>query len=162
MYPSLLICMVRSTLYTLIWYVESPLKCSLFRTCLYVVLCFRFLIRRVLEVIVGTNIALALIQQWIIPSVVNSLIPFSVTDVTSKTAESIEHRTFFRFRVKVQKLPQTLSVLFFFLNVAYLKGHNAAKWSTQKSAAIHDMRIILSLYAPLCRDWSTERLRSDS
>eukprot|EP00094_Tigriopus_californicus_P013749 TCALIF_13305-PA protein Name:"Similar to Dgat1 Diacylglycerol O-acyltransferase 1 (Mus musculus)" AED:0.16 eAED:0.16 QI:71/0.14/0/0.75/0.42/0.5/8/0/415 len=36
-----------------------------------------FLMRRVLEVIAGTNIALALIQQWIIPSVVNSLIPFS-------------------------------------------------------------------------------------
>ena len=39
----------------------------------------RFLLRRVLEVIVGTNIALALIQQWIIPSAVNSLIPFSVS-----------------------------------------------------------------------------------
>ena len=37
-----------------------------------------FLMRRALEVIVGTNITLALVQQWIIPSVVNSLIPFSV------------------------------------------------------------------------------------
>jgi hypothetical protein len=37
-----------------------------------------FLLRRALEVVVGTNIALALAQQWIIPSVVNSLIPFSV------------------------------------------------------------------------------------
>ena len=37
-----------------------------------------FLLRRALEVIVGTNITLALVQQWIIPSVVNSLIPFSV------------------------------------------------------------------------------------
>eukprot|EP00095_Tigriopus_kingsejongensis_P007810 maker-scaffold204_size260821-snap-gene-1.31 protein:Tk07810 transcript:maker-scaffold204_size260821-snap-gene-1.31-mRNA-1 annotation:"GJ17509" len=37
-----------------------------------------FLMRRLLEVVVGTNIALALIQQWIIPSVVNSLIPFSI------------------------------------------------------------------------------------
>ena len=37
-----------------------------------------FLLRRALEVLVGTNIALALAQQWIIPSVVNSLIPFSV------------------------------------------------------------------------------------
>ena len=38
----------------------------------------RFLLRRALEVIVGINFLLALIQQWIIPSVVNSLIPFSV------------------------------------------------------------------------------------
>ena len=37
-----------------------------------------FLLRRALEVVVGTNIILALAQQWIIPSVVNSLIPFSV------------------------------------------------------------------------------------
>ena len=37
-----------------------------------------FLLRRALEVVVGINIMLALGQQWIIPSVVNSLIPFSV------------------------------------------------------------------------------------
>ena len=40
-----------------------------------------FLLRRALEVVVGINITLALGQQWIIPSVVNSLIPFSVTFV---------------------------------------------------------------------------------
>ena len=103
---------------------------SLFRTRLYV-LCFRFLIRRVLEVIVGTNIALALIQQWIIPSVVNSLIPFSVTDVTSKTAESIEHRTFFRFRVtKSTTVTVNVICLFIFLHKVYFKGHNAVKWCT--------------------------------
>jgi len=39
-----------------------------------------FLLRRALEVIVGINFLLALIQQWIIPSVVNSLIPFSNMD----------------------------------------------------------------------------------
>ena len=44
-----------------------------------------FLFRRALEVIIGTNLILALIQQWMIPSVVNSLIPFSV----SKTVLSI-------------------------------------------------------------------------
>ena len=37
-----------------------------------------FLLRLALEVVVGINIMLALGQQWIIPSVVNSLIPFSV------------------------------------------------------------------------------------
>ena len=41
-----------------------------------------FLLRRALEVVVGINIMLALGQQWIIPSVVNSLIPFSVILIT--------------------------------------------------------------------------------
>ena len=36
-----------------------------------------FLIRRVLEVLIGTQIVLGLLQQWIFPSVMNSLIPFS-------------------------------------------------------------------------------------
>merc|ERR1719244_911021 len=36
-----------------------------------------FLLRRACEVLVCFNLLLALIQQWIIPSVVNSLIPFS-------------------------------------------------------------------------------------
>ena len=45
----------------------------------------RFLLRRALEVIVGINFLLALIQQWIIPSVVNSLIPFSVSKLSVDT-----------------------------------------------------------------------------
>lgn len=36
-----------------------------------------FLLRRAVEVVVGINLLMALAQQWIIPSVVNSLIPFS-------------------------------------------------------------------------------------
>jgi len=44
-----------------------------------------FLLRRCLEVIIGTNVTLALVQQWIIPSVVNSLIPFSNMDVIHAT-----------------------------------------------------------------------------
>lgn len=36
-----------------------------------------FLLRRALEVMIGINLLMALVQQWIIPSVVNSLIPFS-------------------------------------------------------------------------------------
>ena len=35
-----------------------------------------FLFRRVLEVILGTNLMLALIQQWMVPNVINSLVPF--------------------------------------------------------------------------------------
>jgi hypothetical protein len=37
------------------------------------------LLRRALEVIVGINLVLALIQQWIVPGIVNSIIPFSVS-----------------------------------------------------------------------------------
>lgn len=47
-----------------------------------------FLLRRFMEVLIGTNIALALIQQWIIPSAVNSLIPFSKMQI-SKAAERL-------------------------------------------------------------------------
>lgn len=39
----------------------------------------RFLIKRTLEVLVGFQVVVALFQQWIIPSVKNSLIPFSVS-----------------------------------------------------------------------------------
>ena len=39
----------------------------------------RFLARRVLELIVGINMLVALFQQWIIPSVRNSLEPFSAS-----------------------------------------------------------------------------------
>ena len=35
-----------------------------------------FLFRRVLEVILGTNLMLAMIQQWMVPNVINSLVPF--------------------------------------------------------------------------------------
>lgn len=35
-----------------------------------------FLLRRVLEVILGTNLILALIQQWMVPNVIRSLVPF--------------------------------------------------------------------------------------
>ncbi|KAF4517830.1 hypothetical protein B566_EDAN008772 [Ephemera danica] len=41
----------------------------------------RFLAKRVLEVIVGCQVVMSLFQQWIIPSVKNSLIPFSNMDV---------------------------------------------------------------------------------
>lgn len=41
----------------------------------------RFLIKRLLEVIIGVNIVMALFQQWMIPSVKNSLVPFSSMDL---------------------------------------------------------------------------------
>jgi len=39
-----------------------------------------FLLRRALEVVVGMNVAMAVVQQWIIPSVVNSLKSFASMD----------------------------------------------------------------------------------
>lgn len=45
----------------------------------------RFLLKRILEVIIGCQIMLAVIQQYIIPSVKNSLIPFSNMDVAKAT-----------------------------------------------------------------------------
>lgn len=45
----------------------------------------RFLIKRLLEVIIGINIVMALFQQWMVPSVQNSLIPFSNMEFTKAT-----------------------------------------------------------------------------
>ncbi|XP_017476707.1 PREDICTED: diacylglycerol O-acyltransferase 1 [Rhagoletis zephyria] len=41
----------------------------------------RFLLKRLLEVLFGFNVIMALFQQWIIPSVRNSLIPFSNMEI---------------------------------------------------------------------------------
>ncbi len=48
----------------------------------------RFLLRRMLELFFGLQLVLALFQQWIIPSVKNSLMPFSNMDVI-KTQERL-------------------------------------------------------------------------
>lgn len=45
----------------------------------------RFVLKRLLEVILLCNVVLALFQQWMIPSVRNSLIPFSNMDVAKAT-----------------------------------------------------------------------------
>lgn len=45
----------------------------------------RFLLKRILEVVIGANVILCLFQQWMIPSVKNSLIPFSNMDVAKAT-----------------------------------------------------------------------------
>lgn len=45
----------------------------------------RFLLKRILEVVIGINVVLGLFQQWMIPSVRNSLIPFSNMDVAKAT-----------------------------------------------------------------------------
>ncbi|XP_043287985.1 diacylglycerol O-acyltransferase 1 [Venturia canescens] len=41
----------------------------------------RFLMKRIIEVFIGCQVVMSLIQQWMIPSVKNSLIPFSNMDV---------------------------------------------------------------------------------
>lgn len=48
----------------------------------------RFLLKRILEVVIGLNVVLALFQQWMIPSVQNSLVPFSNLDL-AKAAERL-------------------------------------------------------------------------
>ncbi|XP_021917601.1 diacylglycerol O-acyltransferase 1 [Zootermopsis nevadensis] len=45
----------------------------------------RFLVKRMVEVVVGFQVMMCLFQQWIIPSVKNSLIPFSNMDVAKAT-----------------------------------------------------------------------------
>lgn len=45
----------------------------------------RFLLKRILEVAIGFNVVLGLFQQWMIPSVRNSLVPFSNMDVAKAT-----------------------------------------------------------------------------
>ncbi|KAK2724944.1 diacylglycerol O-acyltransferase 1-like [Artemia franciscana] len=45
----------------------------------------RFLIKRILETLIGSHVVLALFQQWIIPSVKNSLTPFSNMDLLAAT-----------------------------------------------------------------------------
>ena len=47
-----------------------------------------FLIRRALEVVVGINVGMAVVQQYIIPSVVNSLMSFAMMDV-NKASERL-------------------------------------------------------------------------
>lgn len=39
----------------------------------------RFLIKRIVEVVVGCQVVMSLFQQWMVPSVKNSLVPFSVS-----------------------------------------------------------------------------------
>ena len=66
------------TLNDLIYFILAPTLCyelNFPRTCR---IRKRFLIKRALEVLVGFHVLVALFQQWIIPSVKNSLIPFSV------------------------------------------------------------------------------------
>lgn len=45
----------------------------------------RFLLKRILEVVIGINVIFALFQQWMIPAVRNALIPFSNMDVANAT-----------------------------------------------------------------------------
>lgn len=45
----------------------------------------RFLLKRLLEVIVLVNVIMGLFQQWMIPSVRNSLTPFSNMDIVKTT-----------------------------------------------------------------------------
>lgn len=45
----------------------------------------RFLLKRIMEVVIGVNVVMALFQQWMIPSVRNSLTPFTNMDIAKAT-----------------------------------------------------------------------------
>lgn len=68
----------------------------------------RFLLKRILEVAIGFNVVLGLFQQWMIPSVRNSLVPFSNMDVVKATerllklAVSLIHLIRHKFAVHTQ------------------------------------------------------------
>lgn len=49
-----------------------------------------FLLKRLLELVIGLNVVMALFQQWIIPSVRNSLIPFSNMDIGLATERMLK------------------------------------------------------------------------
>lgn len=50
----------------------------------------RFLLKRILEVLIGVNVVMALFQQWMIPSVRNSLTPFSNMDLANATVRLLK------------------------------------------------------------------------
>lgn len=66
----------------------------------------RFLFKRLIEVIVFVNVIMGIFQQWMIPSVRNSLIPFSNMDVAKTTERLLKLAVSLAFA-----FPQRLSVL---------------------------------------------------
>lgn len=68
----------------------------------------RFLIKRLLEVVIGVNFVMGVFQQWMIPSVRNSLVPFSNMDVAKGTE-------------RLLKLAVNLNFLFFLNNFFFTK-----------------------------------------
>lgn len=62
----------------------------------------RFLVKRILEVAVGANIVMALIQQWMIPSVRNSLVPISNMEFTKATERLLKLAvSWLKFLIKI-------------------------------------------------------------
>nr|XP_034178521.1 diacylglycerol O-acyltransferase 1 isoform X2 [Osmia lignaria] len=50
----------------------------------------RFLIKRIVEVVVGCQVVMSLFQQWMVPSVKNSLVPFSNMDVAKASERMLK------------------------------------------------------------------------
>lgn len=63
----------------------------------------RFLIKRILEVAIGVHLILALFQQWMIPSVKNSLTPFSNMEFTKSVERLLKLAVSFPISVKIMK-----------------------------------------------------------
>jgi diacylglycerol O-acyltransferase 1 len=73
------------TLHDLVYFLLAPTLCYELNFPRTARIRKRFLIKRLLEVAVGLNIVMALFQQWMIPSVKNSLVPFSNMEFTKAT-----------------------------------------------------------------------------
>lgn len=57
----------------------------------------RFLLKRIIEVVLGIQLIFAVMQQYMVPSVKNSLIPFSNMDVTKATERLLKLAVSFFF-----------------------------------------------------------------
>lgn len=64
----------------------------------------RFLLKRMLEVIFGVNVVMALFQQWIIPSVKNSLVPFSNMEIGLATERLLKLAVLFSSQLASTRL----------------------------------------------------------
>lgn len=70
----------------------------------------RFLIKRILEVVIGMNIVMALFQQWMIPSVQNSLVPFSNMEFTKATERLLKLAVSSSFKHLMTMIDNNLSL----------------------------------------------------
>lgn len=72
----------------------------------------RFLLKRIFEVVVGIQIIFAVMQQYMIPSVKNSLIPFSNMDVTKATERLLKLAVGLRYYTTAQQTFEIFLLLF--------------------------------------------------
>lgn len=85
----------------------------------------RFLVKRILEVVIGINIVMALFQQWLIPSVRNSLVPFSNMEFTKITERLFKLAVSFLFILQFFNIN---NLLYRFQTISF--GYQYFTWSS--------------------------------